>query len=538
MSLLKTTLKALFSERSTIVTNPLSKKVSLVFWIAIVISTLSVIWGVLSPENLKGVTSTICNFISVHFGWYYLLIVTLFVLFCLFIIVSPYGTLKLGKADEKPEYSMPTWFAMLFSAGMGIGLVFWGVAEPVSHYAKNAPTAEAGTPAALQESLQFVYFHWGLHAWAIYALVALTLAYFKFKRGAPGLISATLYPILGDKVKGPIGKTIDVIAVFATVVGVATTLGFGAAQINGGLTFLTDLPNEFWVQLVIIGIVTVLFMFSAYTGLSKGIKYLSNANMFLALLLFAFMLVVGPSLKIMNVFTDTIGSYFNDLAQMSFRLAPTNEENQTWIQDWTVFYWAWWIAWSPFVGIFIARVSRGRTIREFLMGVLIVPPLVSFLWFATFGMSAINLEQGGSDIAGLATEQALFGTLTEYPLGIVTSIIALCLIGTFFVTSADSATFVLGMQSTNGSLNPPKTVKFAWGVVQSSMAAILLYTGGLQGLQNALITAALPFSVIMLMMMYSLYKALAEDKAILIDKSSKSPSSTTDEQKSNQSMSS
>ncbi|MFC0524271.1 BCCT family transporter [Pontibacillus salicampi] len=510
--------------------NPLSKRVTAVFWITIAIAALSVIWGVISPDNLKGVTETIRAYLTVHFGWFYLIIVTLFVLFCIYIIISPFGTIKLGKPDDKPEYSMPTWFAMLFSAGMGIGLVFWGVAEPASHFANNPPTAEPGSGEALKESMKFVYFHWGVHAWAIYALVALTLAYFKFRRGAPGLISATLYPLLGERVKGPIGKTIDVIAIFATVVGVATTLGFGAAQINGGLTYLTDLPNEFWVQLVIIGVVTVLFMFSAYTGLSKGIKYLSNANMFLAALLFIFMLIVGPTLQIMNVFTDTIGSYLRDVASMSFRLAPTNEENQTWIQNWTVFYWAWWIAWSPFVGIFIARVSRGRTIREFLMGVLIVPSVVGFLWFATFGMSAINLEQAGTAaISELSKEQALFGTLTNYPLGIITSIIALCLIGTFFVTSADSATFVLGMQSTNGSLNPPKTVKFSWGIAQSAMAAILLFTGGLQGLQNALIIAAFPFAFIMIMMMYSLHKALVEDKAI-IDNEKTSSSSEQEKQ--------
>ncbi|GGD01717.1 glycine betaine uptake BCCT transporter [Pontibacillus salipaludis] len=490
----------------------LAQKVSPVFWITIAIVAAAVTWGVLVPDHLKKVTLSIRDYLSVHFGWYYLIVVALFVLFCIFMIISPYGKMKLGKPDDEPDYSMPTWFAMLFSAGMGIGLVFWGVAEPISHYVKNAPTAETGTPEALNESLKFVYFHWGVHAWAIYALVAMTLAYFKFRRGAPGLISATLTPILGDKTKGPIGKIIDVIAIFATVIGVATTLGFGAAQINGGLNYLLDTPDEFWVQLVIIGVVTVLFMISAYTGLSKGIKYLSNTNLVLALLLFGFVLVVGPTLNIMNVFTNTIGSYIKDVGNMSFRLAPNNDEQQTWIQDWTVFYWAWWIAWSPFVGIFIARVSKGRTIREFLIGVLVVPSLVSFLWFATFGMSAINLEQtGAADIAGLATEQALFGTLMEYPLGTITSIIALCLIGTFFVTSADSATFVLGMQSTNGSLNPPKTVKFSWGIAQSATAAILLYTGGLQGLQNALISAAFPFSMIMIMMAYSFYKAITED---------------------------
>ncbi|MFZ0368552.1 MAG: BCCT family transporter [Halobacillus sp.] len=490
------------------------KKVTSVFWITLAIALFSVIWGAVAPENLESITGSIQTFISVHFGWYYLLIVTGFVVFCIYMIFSPYGKIKLGKPSDKPDYNYATWFAMLFSAGMGIGLVFWGAAEPIYFYSKNAPTAETGTPEALNEAMQFVYFHWGVHAWGIYAIVALVLAYFKFRRGAPALVSATLEPLFGDKMKGPWGKAIDVIAVFATIVGVATTLGFGAAQINGGLTFLTPIKDSFTVQLIIIGVVTVLFMMSAYTGLSKGIKYLSNTNMILALLLLVMMMVIGPTLFIMNMFTDTIGAYLQNLPSMSFRLAPNSEENRTWINNWTVFYWAWWIAWSPFVGIFIARVSKGRTIREFLSGVLLVPSVIGFLWFSTFGSSAISVQQGGeTDLSELVTEQTLFGAFDNYPLGLIMSIIAMILIGTFFITSADSATFVLGMQTTNGSLTPPTMVKFAWGIIQSSMAAVLLYSGGLQALQNALISAAFPFSFIMILMVFSLYKALRADKA-------------------------
>ncbi|MFC7322080.1 glycine betaine uptake BCCT transporter [Halobacillus campisalis] len=490
------------------------KKVSTVFWVTLAIALFSVVWGAVAPSNLENITGKIQTYLSVHFGWYYLLIVTGFVIFCLYMIVSPYGKIKLGKKDDTPDYSYPTWFAMLFSAGMGIGLVFWGAAEPIYFFGTQPPTTEAGSAAAMKESMQFVYFHWGVHAWGIYAIVALVLAYFKFRRGAPALISSTLEPLFGDKMKGPWGKVVDVIAVFATIVGVATTLGFGAAQINGGLTYLTGLEQSFGLQLAIIGVVTVLFMISAYTGLSKGIKYLSNTNMVLALSLLVIMLIVGPTLLIMNMFTDTIGAYIQNLPSMSFRMAPGNEENRGWIQDWTVFYWAWWIAWSPFVGIFIARVSKGRTIREFLSGVLLVPSVVGFLWFSTFGSSAIELQdQGTADIAGLATEQALFGVFDNYPLGLTMSIIAMTLIGTFFITSADSATFVLGMQTTNGSLTPPTTVKFVWGLAQSSMAAVLLYTGGLQALQNALISAAFPFSFIMILMVVSLYKALRADRA-------------------------
>ena len=503
------------------------KKVTTVFWVTLAIALLSVAWGAIAPGNLETITGYIQTYISIHFGWYYLLIVTGFVIFCIYMIFSPYGKMKLGKPTDTPDYSYPTWFAMLFSAGMGIGLVFWGAAEPIHFYANNAPTAETGTAAALNESMQFVYFHWGVHAWGIYAIVALVLAYFKFRRGAPALISSTLEPLFGDKMKGPWGKAVDIIAVFATIVGVSTTLGFGAAQINGGLTFLTPLEDSFLIQVIIIAIVTVLFMISAYSGLSKGIRYLSNTNMILAFALLAIMLIVGPTLFIMNMFTDTIGAYLQNLPSMSFRLAPNSENNRQWINDWTVFYWAWWIAWSPFVGIFIARVSKGRTIREFLSGVLLVPSAVGFLWFSTFGSSAIKVQQAGDvNLAELATEQVMFGTFDNYPLGLILSIIAMTLIGTFFITSADSATFVLGMQTTNGSLTPPTMVKFVWGIVQSSMAAVLLYSGGLQALQNALISAAFPFSFLMILMVVSLYKAIRADK-IALDKSKKESEKTS-----------
>ncbi|MCA0972604.1 BCCT family transporter [Halobacillus litoralis] len=490
-------------------------KVTSVFWITLAIALFGVVWGSVAPENLQTITGEIQSWISTHFGWYYLLIVTGFVVFCLYMIVSPYGKIILGKPDDKPDYNYATWFAMLFSAGMGIGLVFWGAAEPIYFYATNAPTAETGTDQAMNEAMQFVYLHWGVHAWGIYAIVALVLAYFKFRHDAPALISSTLKPIFGSAMDGPWGKLVDVVAVFATIIGVATTLGFGASQINGGLTFLTSIENSFGVQLIIILIVTVLFMASAYTGLSKGIKYLSNTNMILALLLIALMFILGPTLYILNVFTDSIGAYLQNLPSMSFRTAPNSEENRQWINSWTVFYWAWWISWSPFVGIFIARVSKGRSIREFLSGVLLVPSVVGFLWFSTFGSSAIEAQRGGAGIADLATEQAMFGTFDQYPLGLLMSIIAMTLIGTFFITSADSATFVLGMQTTNGSLTPPTMVKFAWGIIQSSMAAVLLYSGGLQALQNALISAAFPFSFIMILMVVSLYKALRADKAAI-----------------------
>ncbi|MEI4770004.1 BCCT family transporter [Psychrobacillus sp. FJAT-51614] len=489
------------------------KKISSVFWISVAIVLASVIFGVAAPESFEEATGNLQAFLTTTFGWYYLILVTIIVIFCVFLIFSPVGTIKLGKPDDKPEFSKASWFAMLFSAGMGIGLVFWGAAEPLSHF-MEPPLAEAGTNAAHKEAMRYTFFHWGIHAWGIYAIVALALAYFNFRKGEPGLISATLKPVLGKKaMEGPLGTVVDVLAVVATVVGVATTLGFGATQINGGLSYLFGIPTNFTIQLIIVAVVTVLFIISAWTGLGKGIKILSNANMYLAIALLILMFITGPTILILNMFTDSLGGYIQNIVQMSFRIAPLNEEHRSWINGWTIFYWAWWISWSPFVGIFIARVSRGRTIREFVIGVLLLPALVSFIWFAVFGTSAIEVQKAVSiDLSQLATEEVLFAVFHESSWSTILSIVAITLVGTFFITSADSATFVLGMQTTNGSLIPPTAVKLTWGIAQSIVALVLLYSGGLQALQNALIVAAFPFSVIIILMMISLYRSLAKEQ--------------------------
>jgi len=488
------------------------RRISNVFWISVAIVLAAVVFGVTAPKSFEEATGNLQGFLTTTFGWYYLILVTVIVIFCIVLILSPVGAIKLGKPDEKPEYSKVSWFAMLFSAGMGIGLVFWGAAEPLSHYI-NPPIAEGGTAEANKEAMRYTFFHWGIHAWAIYAIVALALAYFQFRKGEPGLISATLKPVLGKRMEGSLGTLIDVLAVFATVVGVATTLGFGAAQINGGLSYLFGIPNNLAVQFVIIAVVTVLFMMSAWSGLSKGIKYLSNANMLLAIALLVLMFIAGPTLLILNMFTDSLGGYIQNIVQMSFRIAPLNEQHRAWINSWTIFYWAWWISWSPFVGIFIARVSRGRTIREFLIGVLLLPSLVSFIWFAVFGTSAIDVQNAGHiDLTQFATEKVLFAVFNQFPLSTLLSIVAIALVCTFFITSADSATFVLGMQTTYGSLTPPNSVKLTWGIAQSTVALILLYSGGLQALQNALIGAAFPFSIIIVLMMVSLYRSLTKEK--------------------------
>ncbi|WP_407271238.1 BCCT family transporter [Radiobacillus sp. PE A8.2] len=488
----------------------------IVFYISLGILSLLVITGIIIPNTFEDFTANIQAFFSDAFGWYYLIIVTIVLVICLYLLFSPIGRIRLGNQDEKPEFSTPTWIAMLFSAGMGIGLVFYGTSEPISHYAISSPTGEIGTEQAIKDALRFTFFHWGIHAWSIYAIVALAIAYFHFRHKKLNLISATLEPIFGDKVRGKTGKAIDIFSVLATVLGVATSLGFGAVQINGGLAYLFEIPKNIWIQFVIIAVVTVLFLISAWSGLGKGIKILSNANMILAGALFLLMFIFGPTLVILNLFTDTVGAYIQTLPQMSFRIAPFNDDIRGWINGWTIFYWAWWIAWAPFVGIFIARVSKGRSIREFIFFVLLIPSLVVFLWFSAFGGSAIMLEHNGiAEISKLSAEESLFGVFSNYPMPLVTSITAIVLIGSFFITSADSGTYVLGMMTTNGSHTPGNKVKFTWGILLSTIALVLLYSGGLQALQNMMIIAALPFSIIIALMTISLMKALRQEAKVL-----------------------
>lgn len=362
--------------------------------------------------------------------------------------------------------------------------------------------------------MQFAFFHWGVHAWAVYGIVALVFAYFSFHRGYPGLVSATLVPLLGEKrMNGPLGGIIDVLAIIATVTGVAATLGFGALQINEGLNYLFKVPSNFGMQVVIVIIATFLFTWSAWSGIDKGIKTLSNINMILAFIVLIVLFAVGPTLFTLNNFTNSLGNYIYNFFGMSLRIPQNGGEKFQWMQNWTVFYWAWWISWAPFVGIFIARVSRGRTIKEFILGVLFVPALVCFFFFAVFGSAAIYLQKNGiADIAKEATETATFATLQHYPLGFILSLLSLVVIMIFFVTSADSATYVLGMLSARGSIQPASAIKVSWGVILALFALIMIYTGGTQAIQNLLIIAALPFSIVIILMMWSLFRALGEEK--------------------------
>lgn len=492
------------------------KNVTSVFWVSLLACAGLVVWGLRAPANFKELSGELTANISSAFGWYYLTTVFLILAFCIYLVFSRFSAIKLGKEQDAPEFSLLSWFAMLFSAGMGMGLVFWTTAEPISHAFISAPRAETGSDQAIIEAMQFSFFHWGLHAWAVYGLVALALAYSKFHNGAPGLISATLVPLFGKKrMAGPLGKLIDVLAVFATIVGVASTLGFGSAQINEGMHFLLGTPNTFSFQLLILAVATVLFILSAWSGIGKGIKYLSNINMVLAFALVTLLLIVGPTLYIMDTFTNSLGGYLSNFFTMSFHLEPLNTDRRTWVNGWTVFYWAWWISWAPFVGIFIARISRGRTVKEFILGVLLVPSIVCFIFFAVFGASALNLEQNGiAKISEYSLETATFGVLQNYPLGTLMSIMTLFVVAIFFITSADSATFVLGMQTTGGMINPPNLVKITWGLIQSAVAAIVIYSGGTQGLQNTLIIAALPFSVVVILMGVAFFKAASQDPLV------------------------
>lgn len=487
------------------------KNVSKVFYITLVLVIIAVVFGGLFPVQFENITTKIQEFVATSFGWYYMLLMSAMVILSIFIAISPYGKIRLGKDNQKPDFSTPTWIAMLFSAGMGIGLVFYGAAEPLSHYLTDAPSSEVGSNAAFKEGLTSAYFHWGLHVWAMYGMIALALAFFQFRKEEPGLISATLKPLFGERMNGPLGVLIDVLAVFATVFGVATSLGFGAVQINGGLSHLFGMDIGFGSQFIIISVVTILFLFSAWSGLSKGIKYLSNTNMVLAVILLITVLIVGPTILILNMFTETIGLYMQDLLKMSFRTAPLEGDNRGWLDGWTIFYWAWWISWAPFVGMFIARVSRGRTIRSFITGVLIIPTMFVSIWFAVFGTTAGDIQNHGVELTQFATELVLFNMFDQLTIPFILSFIAILLIASFFITSADSATFVLGMQSTKGSLIPPTNVKIIWGIAQSSVALILLYVGGLTALQNTIIIAALPFSFVMIFMIISLFKALNKE---------------------------
>ncbi|PKM75108.1 MAG: glycine/betaine ABC transporter permease [Firmicutes bacterium HGW-Firmicutes-17] len=486
----------------------------MVFYISISLILLFLGFGFLFPEQLLGITSQMFGFITNDLGWLYLVTVLGILIFSLYLAFGRFGKIRLGNDDDRPEYSNFSWFAMLFSAGMGIGLVFWGVAEPVFHYAQPPMGIEPLSTQSAMMSFRYAFLHWGLHPWAIYAIVGLALAYVTFRKKMPCLISSTLYPLLGEKVKGPIGKGVDILTLVLTVFGVSTSLGMGALQVNGGLNTLFNIPNNINTQVIIIIVITVLFLISATTGLNKGIKILSNTNIIIAVLLLLFVFCFGPTIFIINTLLVSISGYIQNILPMSLALSPF--ENDPWIGTWTIFYWAWWLSWGPFVGTFIARISKGRTVKEFILGVIILPAFFSCIWFTVFGGTALYFEIfEGVDIVAQVTNDVtvgLFTTLSYLPMGKIISFIATVLIITFFVTSADSATFVIGMFSRNGDLNPDTKIKIIWGLILSLMSIVLLFSGGLVAMRNTSIIMALPFLLIIILMCVAVYKAFGSEK--------------------------
>lgn len=491
------------------------KKDNSVFYVSLVITISIVLWGIFFKDNFSNFADSLLNFIKTYFGWSYLVAMFSFVVFVVVLAFSKYGNIKLGADDSKPEYSTTSWFAMLFGAGMGIGLVFWGLSEPLSHFASPAGSIVPGSTEAANFAMRSSFMHWGFHPWANYSIIGLSLAYFQYRKNKPALISSIFIPLIGEeRAKGAIGKVIDVLAVFATVSGIATSLGLGTLQINSGLNYLFGIPETPIVQIGIILIITIIFIWTAVSGIGKGIKILGDINIILATSLLALVIVVGPTLKVINSFTNGMGQYINGFISSSLNVEAFGDN--TWMNGWTIFYWAWWIAWAPFVGSFIARISKGRTIREFIGGVIFAPAIVSIVWFSAFGAMGINLldKVGIEEIASIASvpATAVFQVYSHYSLSTLLSFITVALLTTFFITSANSATFVLGMFTSQGDLNPSSKKQFIWGIVQSLLATSLLLAGGLQSLQTASVAAAFPFIIIMILAMVSLAKALKSEE--------------------------
>ncbi|MFW1677806.1 BCCT family transporter [Pontibacter sp. JAM-7] len=470
-----------------------------------------VLFAIFLPNIAENLFSDIQNWVIHTAGWFYILSVALFLLFVVILAFSNYGHIKLGPDHSEPDYSHLSWFAMLFSAGMGIGLMFFGVAEPVMH-TMSPPVGEAGSVEAARQAMRITFFHWGVHAWAIYAVVALSLAYFAFRHNLPLTIRSALYPLIGERIYGPIGHAVDIFAVLGTLFGVATSLGFGVMQVNAGLNYLFDLPISTGWQIILITIITGFATISVVMGLDNGIRRISELNMILAAILLIFVLFAGPTVYLLQTYVQNVGSYLSSLVETTFNLYAY--EPSGWIGGWTLFYWGWWIAWSPFVGMFIARVSRGRTIREFVVGVLLVPVGFTFMWMTFFGNTALHmiLDQELAVIAEAVaadTSVALFQFFEHLPFSGIASLLATILVITFFVTSSDSGSLVVDMLTSGGTGDDsPVWQRIFWSVTEGLIAAGLLLAGGLSALQTATIASALPFTIVMLLMCWGLLRAL------------------------------
>ena len=490
--------------------NPLVIGATLFFVVLLVAMIL------IAPEQTQTLLNAAKSGIFANFRWFYVLAFSVFLGFLVILSVSSLGNIKLGNDEEEPEFGFLSWLAMLFAAGMGVGLMFFGVAEPLTHYLSDITTGSAEHKQ--QEALLHTVFHWGIHAWAVYGTIALALAYFGFRYKLPLALRSCFYPLLKERINGKLGDLIDIMALLATLFGIITTLGFGASQLGAGLHQLGWISeNSFSLQIVVITVVMSLAIFSAISGVGKGVKILSELNLTLAFCLLIFVLVAGPTLYLLSAFSDNIGTYLSNLVQLSFKTYVYEQEHTGWFSGWTILYWAWWCSWAPFVGLFIARISKGRTIREFIFGVLVIPSMFGILWFTVFGNTAIWLNDG--EAAGTlgqmisSPETLLFKFLDYLPLSSVTGLVSLVVISLFFITSADSGIYVLNnIASRDKSLVAPRWQAVMWGVLMSVVAIVLMQSGGLANLQAMTLLVALPFAMLMLLMCFSLWKGLSADK--------------------------
>ncbi|MDA8235539.1 MAG: BCCT family transporter [Clostridia bacterium] len=486
-----------------------------VFLISAILTVSFVLWGAVDNVGLGKASQTVLDYLMNNWGWLYLAGVLFFVLFAFYLALSRYGNIKLGNPDDVPEFSNFSWFSMLFGCGMGVGLVFWSVAEPIYHYLKGPSYAgPPGSSQAAEWALPISFFHWGISAWATFVIIGLAMGVIVFRKKMPVLISSCFYPILGDKINGPIGKLIDIITLVATLFGMATTIGLGTMQLSAGIVYNYGFTEGNTINLTILAIVVVVYLASASLPIEKGIKFGSNASMIACFGLLVFVFTLGPTTFILQNFFNSTGIYVQNFFTMSLWMDPIQQSD--WLRSWTVFYWAWWIAWAPFVGMFIARISKGRTIREFVLGALIAPTLLDMIFFGIFGSTALKMEltQGTKGILEAAINEnvasSIYVLLQQFPLASFTGIITLFVIFTFFVVSADSCTIVLGMLSSGGDEKPKTSLKIFWGIVMGASAGVLMIMGGLNALQMASIVAAFPFLLIMLVICYSLMKVLRQ----------------------------
>ncbi len=489
-----------------------------VFPVSAIVIIGFVLWGSFASDQAEGILGDIQGWITETFGWLFIAAVAAFIVFLFYLVVGQYSRVRLGPDDSRPDYSYLTWFAMLFSAGMGIGLVFWGVAEPIFHFI-DAPRTEGGTEAAGVDAMVITFHHWGLGAWSVYAVLGLSLAYFGFRHNLPMTVRSALYPLIGEKIHGFWGNLVDILAIFGTMFGIATSLGLGVAQINAGLNSAFDVPIGTGTQVLLIAIITLAATISVVTGIDKGIRRLSELNITLAGLLMLFVAIVGPTLLLLGAYVENVGNYIFNFVDLMFWSGSYSADDAGFLSAWTIFYWAWWISWAPFVGMFIARISRGRTIREFVLGVLLVPSIVSFAWFTVMGNTGIAFQsEGTADIygamedAGFDESLAMFAMLDVLPVPLLTTIVTVFVITVFFVTSSDSGSFVIDMIASGGSLHPPVGLRIFWAISEGAVAAVLLVAGGLGALQAGAIATGLPFTVVLLVVMLGLFKGLRSER--------------------------